>query len=72
MYIYIEDLEPNPSTVLNGTYPKVCFIFRVSENRSNLSFPAAAYDLVISLGPRNSKIADKAAMVTTIFLHKGM
>ena len=69
-YVYIVDLEPNPSTVIKGTYPKVCFIINVSENRSNLSFPAA-YDLVISLGPRN-KIADKAVMVTTVFIHEGM
>ena len=70
-YVYIVDLESSRFTVLNGTYPKVCFILLVSENRSDLSFPAA-YDLMITLGPRNYKIADKAAMVTTVFLHEGM
>ena len=59
--------------VINGTYPKLDFDIRLLGNRSNLLFPSA-YNLVISLAPRknNYKVADKAVMMTTIFVHEGM
>ena len=55
--------------VINGTYPKLDFDILLPRNRSNLLF-LSAYNLVISLVSR--KFADKAVMVTTIFVHDGM
>ena len=59
--------------VINGTYPKLDFDIRLLGNRSNLLFPSA-YNLGISLAPRknNDKVADKAVMMTTIFVHEGV
>ena len=71
--VVINGTHTRENAVINGTYPKLDFDIRLLGNRSNLLFPSA-YNLVISLAPRknNDKVADKAVMMTTIFVHEGM
>ena len=56
--------------VLDGTYPKLDFGVLLSENKTNVTIPGT-YNLMISLAPSRSKIADRAVMVTTIIIHEG-
>ena len=59
---------------INGTYPKLNFGILLLGNLSNLLLPSA-YNLVISLALKKNityKVADKAVMMTTIFVHEGM
>ena len=57
---------------IDGTYPKLNFDILLLGNLSNLLLPSA-YNLVISLKKNITyKVADKAVMMTTIFIHEGM
>ena len=72
--VVINGTHTRENDVINGTYPKLDFDIRLLGNRSNLPFPSA-YNLVISLALKKNityKVADKAVMMTTIFIHEGM